>query len=280
MVLPMPRPRKHPNGVYYFTVRVSPDLIEKIGKRVYNESLGTKNPVEAKELHALRYAKALREEALLRSGPTPLTHKHVMALAGQYYEDVCRLHEDDPGDPELWDASLDGSEELGKTAAGQEKLHGAEADRILLEAGLSIDPQSRKVLLEQMHRAFHKVVFSLIRKGQGDYSPDPAAESFPPPTAIISKPKVTLGDLFGLWEGEHQANGGSPRTIKDFRAKLDSLIKFVGHEDAERITPRQISDWCDDLLQRQGCSPRTVGEKYLAAVKGCLSGWCQEVQGR
>ena len=125
MVLPMPRPRKHPNGFYYFTVRVSPDLIEKIGKRVYNESLRTKDRIEAKELHALRYAKMLREEALLRFGPTPLTHKQVMALAGQYYEDICRLHADDPGDPEEWSASLDGSEQLGQTAVGREKLHGA-----------------------------------------------------------------------------------------------------------------------------------------------------------
>ena len=266
VVLPMPSPTKHPKtSVYYFIVRVPADLIEKVGRGRCNESLGTKDPAEAKMLFAQRHAKAQREWALLRTGPTPLTHKQVMALAGQYYEDICRLHGDDPGDPEEWSASLDGSEELGQTAVGREKLHGGEADRILLDAELLVEAESREMLLLQMHLAFNKAVFNLMKNGVGNYSPDSAAASFPPPTAIRRKPQVTLSDLFALWEGDHQANGGSPRTVGDFRGKLDSLIKFVGHEDAERITPRQISDWCDDL--KLTCSPRTVSEKYLAAVK-------------
>ena len=270
MVLPMPRPRKHPNGFYYFTVRVSPDLIEKIGKRVYNESLRTKDRIEAKELHALRYAKMLREEALLRFGPTPLTHKQVMALAGQYYEDIRRQHEDDPGDPEQWDASLDGSEELGKTVAGQEKLHGAAADRILLEAGLLIDPQSREALLEQLHRAFHKVVFSLIRIGRGDYSPDLAAASFPPlvkSEAKTAAPVVTLTNLFEKWAAFHRSEDKAARTITDFRGKVQSLIAFVGHDDAEKITRADVGRWITHLRLEKGLTAKTVSHKYLTAVR-------------
>jgi integrase len=63
------------------------------------------------------------------------------------------------------------------------------------------------------------------------------------------------------------ALGKSPRTVKDFRHKVDSLVRYLGHDDAERVTPENISDWCDDLKLTQGINARTVSQKYLAVVK-------------
>ena len=63
MVLPMPSPTKHPKaGMYLFLVRVPADLVKKVGKGRYSESLGSKDPAEAKALFAQRYARAKREE--------------------------------------------------------------------------------------------------------------------------------------------------------------------------------------------------------------------------
>ena len=45
------------------------------------------------------------------------------------------------------------------------------------------------------------------------------------------------------------------------------LIRFLGHDDAERVTPVNISDWCDDLTVNQCINPRTVSQKYLAVAK-------------
>jgi integrase len=48
---------------------------------------------------------------------------------------------------------------------------------------------------------------------------------------------------------------------------VDSLIAFLGHEDAQRITPKQIADWTEHLRHAEGLSARTVEQKYLVAIK-------------
>jgi len=70
-----------------------------------------------------------------------------------------------------------------------------------------------------------------------------------------------------LWKTDHLRDCGPARTVRDFRQKVDSLIAFLGHEDTQRITPRQISDWAELLRHEKGMSAKTVGQKYVAAVK-------------
>ena len=275
IILRMPRPRKHPTTeIYYFTVRVPSDLIEKIGKRVYNESLGTKDPDVAKELFAQRYARAKREEALLRTGPTPLTEKQTQALAGEYYRHVRSQHEDNPGDPEEWSASLDGSEELGRTAAGRERMHGAEADRILLEAGVLVDQPSRAALLLQMHFAYNKAVFSLIRNGQNDYSPDPAATRFPPISVISSKPKVTTSEPPDHWtftraiddNVKRRATGKDasplrPATVAKLRRVAKSFTAFRSSDDLTTLTTKEVNGWIVDMLKAGNLTNKTINDR-------------------
>ncbi len=78
---------------------------------------------------------------------------------------------------------------------------------------------------------------------------------------------VSLTDLFGLWAREHRRDDKPERTVGDYRQKIESLQVWLGHEDAEKITARQIIDWCDHLRDERELSPRTVKTKYLAAVR-------------
>lgn len=80
-------------------------------------------------------------------------------------------------------------------------------------------------------------------------------------------PRVSLSDLLDLWTKEHRLAGGSEKTVRDFAHKLDSLGAYLGHDDAEAATQRQIIDWCDYLRAEAKLSAKTVGDKYLTAVK-------------
>lgn len=280
MVLPVSRPQKHPKtSVYYFRQKVPADLRAAFGKAEVSWSLGTKDPQEARALHA----EAARKQALvwkaMRAKPEPLFQKVVEALAGSYYHATIQAHENEPGDPAGWDAALDALHERGETEAGRESLHGTDADRLLHEEGLAADADSRSRLLEAMQRACVQAYEQLMRKALGDYRPDPDAGRFPERRAEgvagAPKDKPTLTGLFALWEREHLANGKSKKTAADFRQKIDSLRAFVEHDDAERVTPENIVAWCDRLRFTDGLSPRTVANKYLVAVKTIFGLACQ-----
>jgi hypothetical protein len=58
MVLAISRPFKHPRtGVYWFRKRVPAGLVSVLGRREVTESLGTRDPVEAKQ----KFAELLRD---------------------------------------------------------------------------------------------------------------------------------------------------------------------------------------------------------------------------
>ncbi|WP_416356315.1 DUF6538 domain-containing protein [Aureimonas phyllosphaerae] len=86
MVLQMARPWKHPDtGVYYLRKRVPSDVMPLVKRSMEKRSLGTKDPVEARRLHAEALARLESRWANLRSGlmrPTPI---QMAAMAGDFY---------------------------------------------------------------------------------------------------------------------------------------------------------------------------------------------------
>ncbi|MCE6960254.1 site-specific integrase [Cereibacter sphaeroides] len=287
----MPSPWKHPNGTFYLRERVPSDIASAFKGRMVTVrvdgtirtaklsqtvkvSLETKEPKRAKELY--REASADVQEAWQRlrqelaDGPVTLTAKQIEGLAGIFYRDFCRQFEDDPGNAVEWDASSDAAHALGETEKGREKMLGSDADRILQEQGLAIDAKSRIRLLEAMHEAYLQAASLQEQRALGDYRPDPQAARFPKwSRKPVEEPRkvVTLTSLFKLWERDHLAEGKAGKTATDFRQKIDSLAKFVGHDDAQRITAKNISEWCEYLRHEQGLSPRTIAMKYLVAIK-------------
>ena len=71
MALSMSRPWRHPDsGFYWFRKRVPDDLRNLLGKREEKFSLGTRDPIEAKRLHALIIIES--DESLTLSITNPL----------------------------------------------------------------------------------------------------------------------------------------------------------------------------------------------------------------
>nr|WP_254428542.1 tyrosine-type recombinase/integrase [Ruegeria atlantica] len=90
-----------------------------------------------------------------------------------------------------------------------------------------------------------------------------------------ASPKVategpTLTSLFERWKKDHLSNGKAAATVDDFAQKKDALIAYLGHEDVTRIKPKDIADWCDYLRDEKDLTAKTIGRKYLAAIKAIL----------
>jgi hypothetical protein len=107
MILPMTRPSKHPkSGIYWFRKRVPDDLRNLIAKREEHFSLGTRDPSEAKRLHALKLAEVEERWANLRVGQRPLSPGDIARLASEIGEQLRRQLEADPYQPLRWDVEI------------------------------------------------------------------------------------------------------------------------------------------------------------------------------
>ncbi|WP_409334410.1 DUF6538 domain-containing protein [Bradyrhizobium sp. AUGA SZCCT0283] len=103
----MTRPQKHPDsGYYWFRKRVPDDLRSLIGRREEKVSLGTRDPIEAKRLHALKLAEVEERWANLRAGQRPLSPDDIARLASEIGEQLRRQLEADPYQPLRWDVEI------------------------------------------------------------------------------------------------------------------------------------------------------------------------------
>lgn len=97
MGLRMATPWKHPNsGIFWLRRRVPADLIGVLGRREEKRSLRTRDPAEAKSAYVRAAAEIEARWASLRQGFQMLTHKQMIALAGEYYREMVAAGEDNP----------------------------------------------------------------------------------------------------------------------------------------------------------------------------------------
>ncbi|RBI72707.1 integrase [Roseovarius sp. TE539] len=272
VTLIMPRPVKDPKtGIYYIRVRVPADLTASFGRAEVSKSLRTREPAEAKERFATEYAAIQRRWVALRAAPEPIPLKQIVSLAGRVYQRLMVTLENEPGESSIWEHVARLNEQATGDEGAVERWYGPTVDEILLEEGIAIDQATRKRLIIEAHRAWEQATEQLHKRSQGDFSPDPNANRFPEwapekkPSKTASGP--TLSDLFDRWKKDHLTNGKPENTVRDFAQKLEALKDYLGHEDVERISPREISEWTDHLRHERGLSPKTVSGKYLAAVK-------------
>lgn len=86
---------------------------------------------------------------------------------------------------------------------------------------------------------------------------------------------VLLGtpvSILGLFESYVAERKPEPATVKSYRPKVEMFKAFLGHDDARRITKRDVAKWKDQLLETGGAAgkplnPKTVRATYLSSVK-------------
>jgi integrase len=288
---------KHPkSGIFYFRRAVPEEQRPAVGKREIKFTLKTTDLKEAK----LRYpdAAARANEILQRAtgGQRLLTHKEVLALAGEWYRRELKRREDEPGRAEdlqagawaledLYERSLTEayrryeyqrsqgiqSEEPRRKFKGKKFLPVVrqDVDELLRAEGLSLDVDSYERLAERVFYNEIRLLYALMHRAEGDYSPDEWLEKVP----IWQSPaeQVRLGPVGGgpdggprrgtswtslldAWAAE---SGRRERTIYEWRRVIDRLVKHLGHDDAERVSKADLVRWKDALVA-SGKGAKTV----------------------
>jgi integrase len=92
---------------------------------------------------------------------------------------------------------------------------------------------------------------------------DPQSIAIPEPATDKT---VRFRDLIPRWARERKV---TPKSEDEFTSKITKLTIFLGHDDATRLTDRNIIDWKDHLLE-SGASHKTV-ENYLNVLKTLLN---------
>jgi len=91
-------------------------------------------------------------------------------------------------------------------------------------------------------------------------------------TANQSSQPVSLQGMFDGYVAERKP---APATVKAFGRQFRSFTKFLGHDDARRLSKQDVVRWKEALLAGEGPSGRplsakTVSETYLAVIRTVL----------
>lgn len=311
MVLRMPRPWSNPEtGMFYYRARIPTDISKnvlgesltvvvadgvvskiKLGTGPVKVSLHTKDAGVAKVRHASVEAALRKRWEAVRQGPVELTHKQVLALAGEWYRALVSSHEDEPGSEVGWDAYRDvlinGLQYLdpdsdGSDAPAYDPDRGhrllarvIDVDAFLSERGLVVAEASRLALLHEMALAHLDGASTLIRRAGGDYGRDRVADRFPAFTS--TKPAATTASavpfktLIDGWAKEKEPKAA---TVQLYTTYITRFGEFVGHDDASRVTRKDVVAWKQHLLDA-GDAPATINGAKLAALKAVFA-WSVE----
>jgi len=308
MPLSMPRPMKRTgSSLHQFVQRIPADVKSKVrGTQLsipvgdvivpvtisekaqdVRVSLRTRDPQEARARQAAVVAYLEGVWRAVREGPRRLTHKQILALAGEVYRTFIAACEDDPGSPELWAsvthanvkalhgefgrASLLIASDDERRAKSLAERFGPIADTVLAKHGLVVDADSRARLIEQVGLALREAGEGLFFNALGDYGPDTRTERFPSwkPEAV---PKVTPGgislrSLFDRWKAE---TAPAASTASEWQRAVDGFIAYIRHDEATRITKAEVAGWKAELLSK-GLSAKTINDTKLAALRRVLA---------
>jgi integrase len=291
MVLLMSRPSKDPKtGIFRFRKRVPDDLRPLVGKGEEKTSLGTRDPGEAKILHAQVLAQVEERWQLLRAGVHSLNEKQATAIAGEIYRSLVAQHEDNPSRMSLSTLLFDyarhqpkkvkitplGTNREKTQQAIQKQLERSDermrkfADEFLAHKGLRLDETSMKMVLARVTTAAIQAQERILKMAGGDYSPDPNAQRFPPfempqpkrrPERIAADSKFHLVRVFEDYAKEKSI---SRATYNKWRPIIEKVAAEV--PDCRELTKEWVIEWKDKLL-RQGLTQVHVKGSYVAALK-------------
>ncbi len=104
-----------------------------------------------------------------------------------------------------------------------------------------VTPSAAEQANRESLKAMALAARQLARHADGDFTPDPAAARFPDwpaSPASPTPPAFSLAEAHELWAKQKGKVADEDDSARAFRARLDKLAAFLGHDDATRITPR------------------------------------------
>jgi hypothetical protein len=226
-----------------------------------------------------------------------LTHREALGLAGEWYLWFVGRHEDDPGDPEVWEDRLDEAQSELRDCAPEwfrknEALDPdwkwveaedvrvlmrpfiadkAETSQFLASSGIALTAEARERFLDAVETEYAAALKLLLRRAEGDFKSDTRPERFP---KFTQAPRASLSgpSCFELFEAWIQTNKPSRSTVDRWRAVFLDLQAHFSDRNAGSITQDEARAWKDRLIT-DNRSARTVSDIWLiAASLGPFSG--------
>lgn len=290
MAFRMATPWKHPKtGVYWFRKRVPDDLRAAVGATIYQRTLRTKDPEEAKSRFLALASeidddwRRLRRNARLNAveKPAALTKKQINGICGEFHKWMVLRYENQPEQLSGWKQRL---EHLRASTGPRARRFGvgfhfdAELRAFLAERQIVVDdPYEYSTLVWSTGKAGLMAMESLVARTEaGDWSDHDGLKKFPkweqvePTLPVTSRMLVVDVD----WEQFKTDSTLSPATVKAWRPMLDKLTAFVGRANIAGVARKQVVEWKDSLLAK-GLKHKTVAEGYLAAARSFFN-WALE----
>jgi integrase len=149
--------------------------------------------------------------------------------------------------------------------------------------GYFVDPESEGFGL--LCRALNEASISALEAAEarldGHHVRTPPEPAPPAPEArqVRTQSRVPFLATFDAYAA---AQGLSAGVKVEWRRFVELLVKFLGHDDASRLTAQDLRNWRDKLLDEptrhgKARSPVTVKDKYLSSVRAMLA-WAVEEQ--
>ena len=266
-------------------------------------SLRTRDQGVAKAREAMARSELHKLFNAVGRGPTTITYRQMVALAGSVYNLFADTFGENPGKPEKWAAWKAFNRAAGEgritsaqsvrpepfdeveaarnrfgadlttginslprneTVEGLESRFGEITNWVLAHHDLEIDDQTRKALLVEVYKAAQDAGWRLKRNAEGDYSPDPKQERFPP---FEKQPQLTLSELFERWKSEVRP---ATSTTLVWKIVLNDFTNYICHENVKQITDTDVIGWKDYLVAK-GLKSSTINNSYLVGLRTILN---------
>jgi hypothetical protein len=240
MVRPMFRDR---SSIPYFVKRIPRDVLHKaVGLTIAipcGERVVTVHIREGTQ--AIKFSLGTRDAS---------EAKLLIAEADRHLDEVWRMLRE----------NMDNAEWTAEDMAAQERMFAE-------EQGLTKHPRMTVGQRLALARAI------MVRERAAVVFPETSATSVPKTVAAghtAAAVAVSLMGIFDAWRNEAEKLGRSASTIKGYGVVVRAFVKFLGHDDAARVTPDDVLRYKDHRLAG-GASAKTIKDSDLAALKAVFA---------
>lgn len=296
----MARPTRHPkNRVLYFRKAIPEQLRERAGMREFKRSLGTTDVREAKKRHA---AFAAEYDALierLQAPPSPSAEAEAAptiavspgdlhALAGDLWRWLLDKYAATPAPPEAissiapsgpWGATTEpwSGQRYQLQRARRASFPAAEqgivskfVTEFLFVRRIALGKSDHRAFCEAARDAIDGALGDLQRQCRGDTTPSRVLAGYPEakPSAPLERPMVMITSLIDAWATGRE--NIRQRTKEEFSRRLVQFSEFLGHDDAQAVTGKDLRRWRDHLRTKD-YKAKTINESCIAPVKAIFA---------
>ena len=275
-------------GRYHARIVVPTDLRSVIGKTELRSPLGGDYRQALRLLPGavaqLQHQIALAER---KAGQGAAPARYPLApdqIARSHYMQRLAFDDEARNDPRYAAVSVDDIlvDRLRNAIAGRAsdaelgELVGAQIERFRANGNLDAEPGSTewREIARALCHAEYEALARAVERDEGDFTGTPTApiirDAQPPQDA--AEP-VSLKGLWAAYVATRKQAGYMRDNGQRQSVAIESLRKFVKHDDARRLTKKDVMAWRDDCMKT--LSAQTVGGVYLSTVRSVLN-WAVE----